>query len=128
MSYLWTQVRLGFVAFHAGDFGEARHLLRESARSFMKDGHIIGVDYALEGLAGLDGAIGKADRAAQLIGCADATRKSIKDTCFPLEQTDVDKNIAAIMAKIGSSAFEIAYGAGQEMKMDEVVELALNDN
>jgi len=128
MSYLWTQARLGFVAFHAGNFIEARHLLGESARSFMKVNHIIGVVYALEGLAGLDATIGNADRAAKLIGYADATRKRVKDTRFHLEQTDVDKSIAAIMAKIGSFAFEIAYGIGQEMKMDEAVELALKDD
>ncbi|HKJ40051.1 MAG TPA: tetratricopeptide repeat protein, partial [Anaerolineales bacterium] len=127
MSYLWTQARLGFVAFHAGNFSEARHLLGDSARSFMKDEHIIGVVYSLEGLAGLDATIGKTERAAQLIGYADAARKRSKDMRFPLEQTDVDKNIAAIMAKIGPSAFEHAYGAGQEMKMNEAVELALKD-
>ena len=128
MSYLWTQARLGFVAFHAGNFSDARYLLGESARSFRKDEHVIGVVYSLEGLAGLDATIGKTERAAQLIGYADATRKRIKDTRFPLEQTDVDKNIAAIMAKIGSSSFKAAYDTGQEMKMDEAVELALKDN
>jgi len=39
---------------------------------------------------------------------------------------DVDRDIAAIIAKIGSSAFEVAYDSGQEMTMDEAVIFALD--
>jgi hypothetical protein len=37
----------------------------------------------------------------------------------------VDKIIAASMAKIGSSGFEVAYDDGRGMTMDEAMELAL---
>ena len=45
-----------------------------------------------------------------------------------MDQVDVDKDIAVIIAKIGSSAFEDAYASGREMTMDEAVGLALKEN
>jgi hypothetical protein len=39
----------------------------------------------------------------------------------------VDKDIAAIVAKIGTSAFEVAYDKGWEMTLDEAVAFALEE-
>ena len=54
-----------------------------------------------------------------------ATHKEIGDPRPRLEQADLDRDIASINAKIGSSAFEVAYDSGQGMTLDEVVALAL---
>jgi hypothetical protein len=35
-----------------------------------------------------------------------------------IEQADLDRDIAAIKAKIGPSAFEAAYHSGREMTLD----------
>jgi hypothetical protein len=42
-----------------------------------------------------------------------------------IEQADLDRDIASIKAKIGSSALEVAYVSGRGMKLDEAVALAL---
>ena len=54
-----------------------------------------------------------------------ATHKEIGDPHPRLEQDDLDRDIASIKAKIGSTAFEVAYDFGQGMTLDEVVALAL---
>jgi hypothetical protein len=66
----------------------------------------------------------KPEVAAHLIGWSDATRKEIGDPRPRIEQTDLDRDIAAIKAKIGAAAYEIAYTTGQALCLDEVVALA----
>jgi predicted ATPase/DNA-binding SARP family transcriptional activator len=128
MGYLWTRVHLGHIALRAGNLTEARTTFAETAQDFHKDGSTIGVVFTLEGLAGLSVAVGKPARAATLIGWTDATREQIINPRPFLEQANVDRDIAAIMAKIGSSAFEVAYDSGREMTLDEAVGLALNES
>ncbi|HKG53001.1 MAG TPA: hypothetical protein VKB04_01975, partial [Anaerolineales bacterium] len=66
--------------------------------------------------------------AARLIGWADATRKQINDTRPRLEQTAVDKIIAACITKMGEVVFSDAYDKGQKMYLDEAVAYALNES
>jgi len=128
MGYYWTYVNLGYVALRAGNLTEARTILAETARVFRKDGSTIGLIFTIEGLASLSATSGKPEHAARLIGWADASREWISNPRPLLEQANVDHDIAAIMAKIGSSAFEVAYDAGREMTLDEAVTLALKEN
>jgi predicted ATPase len=128
MGYLWARVQLGHIALRAGDLSEAHTTFTETAENFHKDSSTIGVVYTLEGFAGLSVAVGKPERAATLIGWTDATREQIINPRPFLEQANVDRDIAAIMAKIGSSAFEIAYDSGREMTLDQAVALALNES
>jgi tetratricopeptide (TPR) repeat protein len=125
MSYLWTRAYLGFVALRAGDLIEARQLFTDTAQNFQKDGNTIGVTFALEGVASLYAATRKHERAARLIGWADGVRENIINPRPFVEQADVDRDIAAIMAKIGSSAFEVAYDSGRGMTLAEAVAFAL---
>jgi predicted ATPase/DNA-binding SARP family transcriptional activator len=126
MGYLWTRVQLGHIALRAGDLTQVHTILAETAQTFHKDGSTIGVVYTLEGLAGLSVAVGKPERAARLIGWTDTTRERIINPRPFLEQANMDRDIAAIMAKIGSSAFEVAYDSGREMTLDQTVALALD--
>ena len=50
-------------------------------------------------------------------------RAKIGDPRPSSEQADMDKDIAVIVAKIGSSAFEVAYDSGRGTTMDEAVAL-----
>lgn len=121
MSYIWLRVRLGYAALHAGHLEEARALLVESAQNFYEDNYATGAVFALEGMAALYIAVGKPERAARLIGLADAVRTKIHDDRPNLEQADVDKIIAACLAKMGEIEFSDAYDEGQKMTLDEAV-------
>jgi len=125
MSHLWAKVRLGYVAFHAGSFSEARQILTESTRDFAKDKYTIGAVFSMEGLAGLYATLGKTKLAAKLFGFADAIREKIADTRPPLEQADVDMSIAACIARMDETAYAEAYEEGKKMTLDEAMELAL---
>jgi chloramphenicol 3-O-phosphotransferase len=126
MSYLWTRAFLGNVALRAGDLIETRQILTDTAQNFQKDGNTVGVAFALESMASLYAATREHDRAARLIGWADEVRKNIINPRPLVEQADVDRDIAAIRARIGSSAFEAAYDSGRGMTLDEAVAFALD--
>ena len=83
--------------------------------------------FTLEGMAGLSLATDNPERAARLIGWADSAHKQIGEMRPPLEQADVDKIIAACLAKMGEASFVEAYGAGQKMTLDETVAYALEE-
>lgn len=128
MSQLWVRVRLGYVALRAGRLDEARDILIEAAQDFHKDGYTMGAVFALEGMAGLYAQVGKPEHSARLIGLADATREKVGDTRLPLEQADVDKIIAACLAKMGEVAFSDAYDEGTAMQLDEAIAYALRED
>jgi len=124
-NYLWDRAHLGHLIVHHGKVVGASEIFLEAVREFFKDTNIIGVYYSLEGMAGLCVLVDEPELASSLIGWADMTRNRIRDPRPPLEQADVDKTIAAVIRKIGASAFEEAYESGRGMTMDEVVALVL---
>jgi tetratricopeptide (TPR) repeat protein len=125
MSYHWAQVRLGHVLLRSGNLTEARQVLMEAAQNFAQDSYSIGVIFALEGMAELFLAVGKPHYAAQLIGWTDPMRHKIQDIRPEIEQANVDKIIAACLAKMGEAAFSDAYDQGQALTLDETVRFAL---
>ena len=125
--YLWARVRLGYVALRDGNLTEARLCFSETARGFREDKYEIGVVYALEGMASLFVAEDKFESAARLIGWADATRETISDKRPILEQADVDRDLTAIIAKIGNTAFEEVKKGGSDMTIDEAVAFTLEE-
>ena len=126
-NYLWTYVRFGYIAVRENNVSEARQIFVETAQEFLKDKSTSGVEFTLEGMAGLFVALHKPEPAARLIGWADATREKITDPRPLLEQADVDKIIAACLAGMGEVAFSDAYDEGKKMTMDEAVALALEE-
>jgi predicted ATPase/DNA-binding SARP family transcriptional activator len=128
MSYLWIRAHLGHVAFRSGDMEEARRLFASTVQDFQKDEWTIGVVFGVEGIATLLIAAGQPETAARLIGWADVTREQIPDVRPPIEEADMYRNMAAILSKIGPSAFEIAYDEGRSLIMQQAVELALKEH
>jgi tetratricopeptide (TPR) repeat protein len=128
MSQLWLRVRLGYVALRAGNLVEAHELFREALLDFYRDRYTIGTVFALEGIASLLIATGKLEKAAQLIGCADATREKIPDLRPVIEEADMYRNMAAILSKIGPTGFEETYEEGRSMSLDEAVAYAQEED
>ena len=128
MSKLWVRVRLGYVALRSGNLAEAHQSFRAAAQGFARDGYTIGALFALEGMAGLYVAIGRPEHAARLIGWADTMRVKINDPRPNIEQADVDKMIAACLAKMGEMAFSDMYDEGQKLTLDEALVFAFEES
>lgn len=125
MGYLWGRARLGDVALREGSVAEAHQILADTIENFHADQSKNGLAFALDRMASLYVLTDKPEVAAYLISWSDANRKDIGDPRPRIEQSDLEQDIAAIIDKIGASAFEVAYAAGQRMTLDEVVALAL---
>jgi hypothetical protein len=89
---------------------------------------VIGVAFALEGMAGFYIAVDKPAGAVRLIGWADAMREKLTDTRPLIEQRDVDKIIVACVEKMGKANFSKAYEEGKKMSLDKAVAYALGEN
>jgi len=73
-------------------------------------------------------AVGKHAYGAQLIGWADGIRLKLNDPRPNIEQADVDKIIAACLAKMGEVAFSDAYDEGRDMSLDQAYAFAFEEN
>ena len=127
MGVLWGHARLGYVALREGSVAEAHQILVDVLENFHADQNKNGLAFVVDKLASLYAVINKPELAAHLIGWSDANRKQIGDPRPRIEQADLDRDIASIKAKIGSSTFETAYASGQDMTLDEAVALALDE-
>ena len=122
--YLWSSVRLGYVALRERSLEEAHNIFVKNAQEFQKDRNTTGVVFALEGLAGYYSSAGNFAQAARLIGWADSTREKISDKRPLLEQADVDTITKACLVNIGSAGFKNAYKEGRKMTMNEAISSA----
>jgi tetratricopeptide (TPR) repeat protein len=127
MGYLWGRARLGYVALREGSVAEAHQILVDTIENFHADQNKNGIAFALDKMASLYVVTDKPEVAAHLIGWSDANRKELGDPRPRIEQADLDRDIASIKAKIGASAFEVAYDTGQGMTLDEAVALVLGE-
>jgi predicted ATPase len=123
--YLWNRSLLGRVLVQQGKLREAYDIFVESAKEFVKTKDDFMVIFILEGMADLSIATDNPKRAARLIGWADTARKKLDDMRPRLEQADIDKIIAACLAKMGEVAFADAYDTGQRMTLEEAFTYAL---
>jgi hypothetical protein len=104
---------------------EAHQLLVDTIESFYTNGNKNGLTFTLDKLASLYVAIYKSVVAAHLIGWSDATRAAIGDPRPRIEQEPLDRDIAAIKAKLGGVTYETAHNAGRDLTLDEAVALAV---
>jgi tetratricopeptide (TPR) repeat protein len=123
---LWGRARLGHVALREGSVAEAHQVLVDTIEDFHANGNKNGLTFALDRIASLYVAINKPEAAARLIGWVDMARAAIGDPRPRLEQEDLDRDIAAIIAGIGAATYKLSYGAGQEMTLEEAVRFALD--
>jgi tetratricopeptide (TPR) repeat protein len=124
---LWGRARLGYVALREGSVAEAHQILRETIENFYTNGNKNGLTFALDKMASLYVITNKPEFAARLIGWSDAARASIGDPRPRIEQKDLDRDIAAIKAKIGADPYETAHNSGQALSLDEAVGFALGE-
>jgi non-specific serine/threonine protein kinase len=127
MAAAWTLSDLGYVLLRQGDLQGARHLWEKNLHKFREANNPIGVVYNVEGLASLAVQQGQPARAVRLLAWADATREAIADRRPPVEQADVDRDLAVIRTQLNDATFEAEQAAGRAMTMDEAVVYALNE-
>ena len=116
---------LGLVAFAQGDSQGARDCFDESLALYRTLGDPGGLAACLDGLAGVHAASGDAQRAAQLLGAADALRESTGEPVQPTDRDDHERFVAAAGERLDDASFAAARASGARLSTDEAIELAL---
>ncbi|MBK1786387.1 BTAD domain-containing putative transcriptional regulator [Prauserella cavernicola] len=111
---------LGFIAELRGDGERARELHETGYRGALATGggpRVLAL--ALEGLAGAWSLLGEPERAARLLGAADAARGSVGAPLPPAERGDVDRIAERVRALLGEQAFAAAFADGARHAPDD---------
>ena len=126
-SISWALGALGRVVAQEGDQARARRLLRESlglARDLGARQHLA---TGLLGMAEIAAGMDAPARTATLFGAATALYARLGIRLGVDEQADLDRQVAALRARLELGAFAAAWAAGQELSVAEAVALALED-
>jgi tetratricopeptide (TPR) repeat protein len=123
----WSLAFMGYTALRQGDLPRARANWEESLQDFYEARNPIGVVFNVEGLASLAVQQGQPAHAARLLAWADATREAISDIRPPVEQADVDRDLAVIHAQLDDGTFQAEQEASRKMTQDEAIAYALTE-
>ena len=110
---------------HNGELEAAEAEYRKSLAGFRWQGHNAAVAHELECLAFIARKRDLLERAAHLLGAAEALRKQIEVPMLPDEQAEYDLELVALKQAIAAGAFQNAWNAGRAMTIDQAVEYAL---
>lgn len=111
-----------------GNLLAARANYERALKAYQAFGYKQGIADALEGLAGVAGAWGAAERAARIFGAAGALREAIKLPLPPSDRAIYDRWVAQARARIKPEDFSRAWTAGERMlaeSLDRAIEYAL---
>ena len=118
---------LGFIAEHRGDPAAARSWHIQSLTAAQALGDPQAVAQALTGLAGVHAIGGQPDRAARLLGAADATWQPPDASHPPGASADVSADVARVTAvtrqALGEAAFAAEFERGRRLRPQQASSL-----
>lgn len=117
--------RMGRAAAARGDPVAARSAYEEALRIGRRVGMPRSMAASLEGLAAVDVSGGRSDRAARLLGAAEAIRAEIGAPRWPSSIDAHERLVDAARVALGEAAFAGAQADGQSLTLEEATTLAL---
>jgi hypothetical protein len=110
-----------------GDLTSARLHLQEALTIYREARWHRWVPDTLIGLAGLEVAEGQAERAARLLGAADALREALGVHFSVSERREYERERAIVAAALGEEAFAVAWAEGRSLSIEEAIAVALDE-
>ena len=123
--YLWSLANLGYIELREGNLVEAKEVFRLVIQQFQKANRLIGIVYAIEGLASIYVKQGQLERATRLFAWTDGMREKTNDLRPPLEQESVAGDLAIIHAKMDNAEFEKFFEEGYAMSVEKAIAFAV---
>jgi non-specific serine/threonine protein kinase len=116
---------LSMVERQLGNLDEAETLAREALDIDHRRGDDLAIPWKLNGLAAVAADRGELDRAATLIGAADAAMAAAGGAWPPDELVHYERTVATLAEALGLAAFERVRAVGRAMTASQTVEYAL---
>jgi len=113
--------RLGYLALLEQDEEQATTFYMESMKVNRAVGDRQGVAASLIGLAAVAEARRQPDRAARLLGAADALVESIQTKLLPFDDEEAKRTEDAVREQLAGSAFTAARSEGRVMTVDQAI-------
>jgi len=121
-------INLGFIALHEDDVEGAQAMLNESLTLALAIGHTAYTADKLWALAGAAVALGQPERAARLIGAAEALYE--KKSYIPQagDLPEFERYQASAREALDEAAYKTAWAEGRAMSLDEAIAYALEES
>jgi predicted ATPase/DNA-binding CsgD family transcriptional regulator len=116
---------LAYVVLRQGDYAQAATLFTKSLTVAQERDRKSDVTRSLAGLAGVAVVSGQLQRAVRLFGSALTLMEAWGEIDGVVNQTEHDRDLAAIRDQLDPVIFEAAWAEGQAMTMEEAIDLAL---
>jgi tetratricopeptide (TPR) repeat protein len=123
---------LGVVAQHQSDYRRAAMLFADGLALAQEIGFKQLIPMGLVGLAGVasaqdDLSLGSGERAARLLGAADALCETIEFHLPPRERAIYDRTVVALHAALDEATFAATWAEGRVMILEQAVGYALKE-
>jgi len=119
---------LGHVARQQGDYERCAAYYRESLALRREGGDLFAVAQSLEDFAGLAGRQDRHERAARLLGAADALCQEIGKRLPVAVPEEYERTIRRARAILGEEALAAAWEQGRATPLEQAIEDALRDD
>lgn len=100
-------------------------MFRLGIQQFQKANNVIGLAYAIEGLASLLVKQDQSEQAERLFAWADAVREKFNDFRPPIEQASVEKDLAVIRSKLNHVQLASLSAEARSMTVEQATAYAL---
>jgi predicted ATPase/DNA-binding SARP family transcriptional activator len=121
------QANLAYLASHRGEHDEARRLVTGALRVSWAQGRRMMAAWTVSEAAGPELALGRAERAALLVGAADEALRVLGAGRHPGDLPEHEQVVAGLRDTLGEEAFARLTGEGAAMSLSEAVALALDE-
>jgi predicted ATPase len=116
---------LAVARIHFGRSEEAIPLLAEVAKIVRPLGDLSGIAECLEAFAAIELECGRVDRAARLLGAAEATMESVGGPYRRTERDLYERTLAGVRARLGEAELTSAWADGRVLDPDEALALTM---
>jgi predicted ATPase/class 3 adenylate cyclase len=110
-----------------GDLITALMLYRQCLPIWREVGHKSAAAHEFECVAFIARAHGQPEKAARLLGAAQAQREAINSAMNPYEKIEYDIEVGALKNDLSAASLEVAWAVGRQMDIDQAIALAISD-
>ena len=122
-----SQSELAHILREHGELDEPLATYRDLLPKWKDLGHSAAVAHELECIAYLLIKKEEPERAANLLGAAEALRTLIDTKMTQMEAVEYDREVAALREMLGENEFNMHWSKGEQMTTDDAIALAINN-
>ena len=116
---------IGHIARITGDNMQAKQIYRQTIPRYLDVGNRGAIAHQLECFAFIACAEGVPERAARLLGAAEALRERVDSQMTGREREDYDQEVARLRSLLNENDFNTRWREGRSMTMGSAIEYAL---